>query len=380
MPQPTRSKLARSLPIAAAALLALAAFALSSAAGTAQPDPEGPQDADAILAELRARETLGPRAEEAEEEMSLLLRALDGDVPLRVALLGDEKPESEGAADGRTDTKSKRILLVHGRDSYNMNGFASMRSYLINTYGFTGGVDRVGYYGGECNVEQRAEHHGSHDVHYGGAGEHSAKTGCIGGNNQVHDLGTDIRHIAYHVAWMIYDHWSASNVVIDYDGHSMGGLLIRYALAKEGTSGWPSKVLVEDVNTIGTPHGGLGTSWCHWQPWQDVEQMCSDSSFMTWLDANAQNPQANGWSTDWTLMGSDCDGWVAWNLAVDMTAAHKVVYMSPCYGHSEYYGDTSGVGDADVDYMDSPATTWTTWLNAPHAVRWTAHASYYGSW
>jgi hypothetical protein len=331
--------------------------------------PEELADIEAAFAWLEAH----------PEALDEARRLVDGETP-PTRERGDEVPKEDGGFDlMRTDDRTKPVLIVHGRDNYNMNGFSALRSYLQGA-GFSN-VRRIGYYGGECNVEHTAEHHGSHANWYGGSGEHSSKTGCNGvAGAQVHDLDTDIMHIAYHFAWMVHDHYGASGVTVDAVGHSMGGLLMRYAIAKSGSGGvWPPKLRVEDATTIGTPHGGLGTSWCKWSPWADVRQMCSDNYFITWMKSNAQNPQGNG-GTDWTLMGSDCDGWVAWNLAVDMQAAHKVVYVSPCYGHSDYYGDVSATNDADVDYMDAPATTWTAWGSAPHAGKWVNYASTYGSW
>lgn len=326
-----------------------------------------------------------PAFAEAAEAERLLLEAWAQNPEALLAEARDLEaalPKGEGAgaaAPPRSDTKDKAVLLVHGRDNYDMAGYASLRNLYLNTYGFTGGVHRVGYYGGECNVEHRAEHHGSHDKHFGGNGEHSSKTGCVSGTTQVHDLSTDIRHIAYHVAWMIREHWTTSGKAVDYVGHSMGGLLVRYAIAKEGATDFPAYLYVEDVTTFGTPHGGLGTGWCKLSPWSDVRQMCSDSSFMTWLDANAQNPQSD-WATDWTLMGSDCDGWVAWNLAVDMDAAHKVVAVSPCLGHSDYYKDVGTTDNAVMDYMDKPDPEWYRCNACPHSGRWSVLASIYGSW
>lgn len=279
----------------------------------------------------------------------------------------------------RTDDRSKPVLLVHGRDNYDMAGYASLKSYLQGAGYAT--VRRVGYYGGECNVELQAANQGSHSSWYGGSGEHSSYTGCNGvAGAQVHDLHTDIMHMSFHLAWMIHNTYGASAVTVDALGHSMGGLMLRYAIAKSGTgTPWPAKLRVEDVVTFGTPHGGLGTSWCKLSPWADVRQMCSDNSFIVWMKNNAQNPQGNG-GTDWTVVGSDCDGWVAWNLAVDMGVAHKVVYVSPCYGHSDYYTDVSTASDATTDYMDAPATTWSRWSSSPHSARWANNAFVYGTW
>lgn len=279
----------------------------------------------------------------------------------------------------RTNDRTKPVLLVHGRDNYDMAGYATLRNYYI-AQGYAT-VKRVGYYGGECNVELRAEGHGSHNSWYGGSGEHSSKTGCIGGATQVHDLDTDIMHLSYHLAWLIHNTYGAGSVTIDAVGHSMGGLMIRYAIINSGTGGvWPAKLRVEDAATFGTPHGGLGTSWCKWSPWADVRQMCSDNTFISSMQVGAKrNPQGNG-GTDWTAIGSDCDSWVAWNLATQGDFAHKVVYVSPCYGHSDYYTDVGTASDATADYMDAPATTWSRWSTAPHSGRWSNNALYYGTW
>ncbi|HWG92201.1 MAG TPA: hypothetical protein VNZ52_15225 [Candidatus Thermoplasmatota archaeon] len=379
----TRTRL---LVLSLAACLALVAPAGAGLTTPATQEAAGPET---YLFDTTDPSTLQPSAMTTEEMEALwaILQMIDGgaalaeELPpgLRVVTPTLEGKEVPMSAASRTDDKSKPVLFVHGRDNYNMGGYGNMRNFFLNQ-GYSD-VQRIGYYGGECNVEHRAEHHGDHNKHYGGSGEHVTKTGCVSGTTQIHDLDTNIEHLAYHLAWMIYDHWTVNGVKVDYVGHSMGGLLIRYALAKQGTTDFPPHLLVEDVTTWGTPHGGLGTSWCKLSTWSDVRQMCSDSAFMTWLKNNAQNPQAKQWSTDWTLVGSDCDGWVAWNLAVDMKANHKVVHVSnPCYGHSDYYADVSTTNDAVVDYMDAPSTTWYRWSSAPHSGKWAVNAAYLGTW
>lgn len=381
----------RSLAIALALAIALPALALPAAPALAPPPDVLSTWASSGMAAFAAEARAAATTPEELADVEATLAWLQAHPEEYLAWLGaTEAPPGRERAEGeakaaedisilRTNDRAKPVLIFHGRDNYNMNGYATLRNYYLSA-GFTN-VQRVGYYGGECSVEHNAVHHGAHGNWYGGSGEHSSKTGCNGvAGAQVHDLNTDIMHIAYHVAWYVHDHFGASSVTVDMLGHSMGGLIMRYAIAKSGSGGvWPAKLRVEDAVTMGTPHGGLGTSWCKASPWADVRQMCSDNFFITWMKSNAQDPQGNG-GTDWTLMGSDCDGWVAWNLAVDMNAAHKVVYVSPCYGHSDYYGDVSTTSDADVDYMDRPATTWTAWGSAPHSGRWTNNAETYGTW
>ncbi len=373
-----------------AILLATPLLATAPAATSFTLQDESMFSENMLVVMSQLRETARTPEELADIEDAI--RAIEQDPEAFAAwLLGtDTTPEREisgtesGVEDGdftilRTDDRTKPVLIIHGRDNYDMANFATLRNYYLGA-GFTT-VHRVGYYGGECNVEYRAEHHGDHNNWYGGSGEHSTKKGCNGVTGaQVHDLDTDIMHMSYHLAWMIYDHFGVSNIVVDGVAHSMGGLMLRYAIAKSGSGGvWPVKLKVEDAVTIGSPHGGLGTSWCKVSPWADVRQMCSDNSWIVWMKNNAQNPQGTG-GTDWTVIGSDCDGWVAWNLAVDMSAAHKAVYVSPCYGHSDYYGDVSTVNDATVDRMNAPATTWTRWTTGFHGGKLTNWAATYGTY
>ncbi|MFJ2591339.1 esterase/lipase family protein, partial [Streptomyces sp. NPDC087538] len=50
--------------------------------------------------------------------------------------------------------------------------------------------------------------------------------------------------------------YSAKGQTVDLVGHSMGGLIIRAALAgyAKGDPTWPDTLYVEDVVTLGTPH------------------------------------------------------------------------------------------------------------------------------
>ncbi|HWH43859.1 MAG TPA: hypothetical protein VNT32_03950 [Thermoleophilaceae bacterium] len=277
----------------------------------------------------------------------------------------------------RTDNRTKPIVFVHGLDAIGTAGVdcASTWNNMANTltgWGHSGTKATVMYYHGDTNCSYALDHHGSHSTHYPRTDAHQ---------NGSHDMDGDIRHLGYHLAWMIYDHWSASNVTVDAVGHSMGGLILRYAIdrveAKDPS--FPSSLLVEDVVTLGTPHTGSGyAALCPWA--YQCNQMNTGSSFMTWMAANAQNPQGTG-GTDWTLQGSYDDGVVSQNSATGMTASHKVKYLGTMnIGHSDFMNDTSDVRDADVEWNDAPSTTWYSWYDAPHSVRWSDFALFYGSW
>lgn len=282
-----------------------------------------------------------------------------------------------GVAQARTDNRSKAIVYVHGLDAFGTAGadcnmWNNMKSTLA-AWGWTGPAATVRYYEGDTNCSYAVEHHGSHATHWGGPGEHN-------GAGTSHTADTQIEHLAYHLAWMIYDHFSVNGTYVDLVGHSMGGLIARYAIAQvqRGHPDFPPTLRVEDVVTLGTPHGGSG--WGDWCGWADqCDQIANDDYLMGWLRANASNPQGTG-GTDWTAMGSYDDGLVSEGSAVDMGAAHKVDYLgSMNLGHSDYYNDTTDQRDADVEYWDTPGP-WYSWYSAPHAVRWSDFGLLYGSW
>jgi pimeloyl-ACP methyl ester carboxylesterase len=280
-------------------------------------------------------------------------------------------------AEARTDNRTKPIVFIHGLDAFGTAGAdCNMWNNMINTlraWGWTGTAATTAYYEGDTNCAYSVDHHGSHSKHYGGSGEHN-------GAGTSHTADTQIEHLAYHLAWMIYDHFSVNGTYVDIVGHSMGGLIARYAVAQvqRANADFPPALRVEDIVTLGAPHGGSG--WASWCPWSDqCDEISNGSSFQNWLASYAQNPQGTG-GTDWTTIGSYDDTFVSEGSAVQMSAAHKVDYLgSMNLDHSDYYNDTSDVRDADVEYWDTPGP-WYSWYDAPHAVRWSDYALLYGSW
>jgi pimeloyl-ACP methyl ester carboxylesterase len=281
------------------------------------------------------------------------------------------------AAQARTDDRSKPIVFLHGLDAFGTAGAdCNMWNNMISSlqaWGWTGTMVKVAYYEGDTNCNYGVDHHGSHSTHFGGAGEHN-------GAGTSHTADTQIEHLGYHFAWMVYDHFSVNGTDVDVVGHSMGGLIARYALAQVqlGNPDFPPYLRIEDIVTLAAPHGGSG--WGDWCPWSDeCDQIGGDDYLMGWLRTNASNPQGTG-GTDWTTIGSYDDTFVSEGSAVDMDATHKVQYLdSMNLDHSDYYNDTSDVSDADVYYWDRPGP-WYSWYDAPHAVRWSDYSMVYGSW
>ena len=253
-------------------------------------------------------------------------------------------------ADARTNNRTKPVVYVHGYSgdkSSNCEGTWRDMFRKFRQWGWTNTFQPVLYYSGDtaCSSGDNVSyhwfnHHGSHSRHYGGGGHE--------GNGHTDDAA--INHLAYHFAWYVRDHFSQNGTAIDVAAHSMGGLIVRYAISRvqHGDPDFPSRLLIEDVVTMGTPHTGT-----HWGYLCFANQQCSDmnpnSGFMTYLRNYAQNPQAYG-GTDWSLMGAGDDDLVTDGSAVGMTTYHATKYLSgQAIEHSDYMHRGRDISDAQVD-------------------------------
>lgn len=288
-------------------------------------------------------------------------------------------------AQARTDTRTKPVVFVHGLDAVGDPGvscsstFATMENKL-RALGQTGTFDTVGYYEYDtgCNHSINAAG-GNPGSHY--ASGHYADGG--------HGANTDIRHLGYHLAWYVYNTYSSKGITVDLVGHSMGGLMIRYAVGgvAQRLSGFPPYLYVEDGLTMGSPHGGARTAvWLC--PFTECDQMHPGSNILVWMQDYAWNPGG----VDWTTMGSDDDNYVAADRAVGTNTSrtanqyfgncHKVWYQTSAnLEHSDYMNDTSDSLDADV-YRASDTNCGGALvqdLNFRHAVREADQALTYGT-
>ena len=250
-----------------------------------------------------------------------------------------------GTAQARTDDRTKPVVFVHGFSHENSvncrDSFRTMRQ-AFRSWGHTGAFATVAYYGGDRDCDHWTGHHGSHSTHY-----------ASGHEGKGHTRSSSIRHLGYHLAWYLWSHYSAHGQPVDVMAHSMGGLVIRYALAQtqRGHSRFPPYLLVEDVVTAGTPHGGA--RWfagpC---PYVQCDEMTMGSDFLNWLQDNGWNPQGRD-GTDWSTFGSDDDNYVAADRAAGTAddgdpahqyigSCHKVWYTEPTdVEHEDFLTDTA---------------------------------------
>ncbi|HEY3005333.1 MAG TPA: alpha/beta fold hydrolase [Kribbellaceae bacterium] len=266
---------------------------------------------------------------------------------------------SANAVDSTSSTTAP-IIFVHGFDVVGTAGndcrasFGEMESKL-RSWGWTGPMYTVKFYKGDVNCQASIDHHNSHSGHY-----------ASGHSDGSHTQSTDIRHLAYHLAWFINAHFP--NRQVKLVGHSMGGLIIRYMIRKVQVDDleFPHNMYIGDVVTFGTPHAG--TNWAYGCNYKQCQQMRPGSAFEDYLKTYASNPNANG-GTDWTTLGSYDDGVVSEWSSVGMSAEHEAWYLgSMNIGHSDYMHRTSTTSSADVHRKTSSG--WSNWYNAPHPVHW----------
>ena len=257
-------------------------------------------------------------------------------------------------AEARTEGRNKRVLFIHGLDASGDPG-ANCAAYWndmerkFRDWGWDMPLIELSYYRFDTNCDHTINHHGRHGRHYGSG--HYASGG--------HGANTNIRHLGYHLAWYIYSHYSKDGRVVDVVAHSMGGLMIRYALAQvqRGHDAFPPRLLVEDVVTMGTPHAGA-KDWTELCPYTQCDQMDGGSTLMKWLRRYASEPDGAG-GTDWSVFSAADDNNVSMESGVAMGACHKVQYVdSSNIEHGDFMhvrsGKNSKETSADVRRRNCP--------------------------
>ena len=169
-------------------------------------------------------------------------------------------------------------------------------------------------------------------------GYYKGGKGCSKGKLVKGDMDTEITTLGRYLAWNIHDNYTKKGKTVDVVGHSMGGLVARAALTgtRKGTKGFPKKLSIGRVVTLGTPHKGSGFANACNLPFTPIQckRLKPNSGFLKWLSSgsNLVNKQ-----TTFTIAGSKGDGVVSDKSATGMKAKYKVIYSSKNLGHSGYY-------------------------------------------
>jgi hypothetical protein len=295
-----------------------------------------------------------------------------------------------------TYSKSFDVVLVHGYAPFGCPGTDVASDWApltadLEEDGWTGVEHQVGFYSCDSGVpagdwidthhRPGASPHGEYfaecrtnpefpDCQAGGWQSHEASANE---GTTSHNRNTDIRHLAYHLAWYLWDEFSSKGEDVQIAGYSMGGLIVRWALyatqdhavgtdPATGQYVFPPRLLVHNVVTLGTPHAGAFLAYLRGlAPSVQADEMTPGSAFLTRLDANGAPRGAEG--TDWTVIGAEDTGLtgdevVASRSAIDMccTAVHRIVYYSPTIVHvgsTTYANQTSEAWNATICYGDT---------------------------
>ncbi len=221
-------------------------------------------------------------------------------------------------ANARTDDASKPTIFLHGYNGTNCEADWGFLIDRLRANGWTGGFYIPKYSSADTSCTTRP------NTVMGCMGCFGDHTHWFGHTGTSHSNNTSIRHLAWHLANYISTNWSARGIAVDVVAHSMGGLLIRYALSKQGVDSFP-RLLVEDVITLGTPHSGA--SFAALTGSTQGAEMEPSSTLIAWLKTWGMNPQGTG-GTDWTAVGSHGDLIVQETSATAMSVPHRWRYTT----------------------------------------------------
>ncbi len=252
----------------------------------------------------------------------------------------------------RTDTLDKPIYLVHGHAAGAATDCAMWKTLreAFTAWGNTGPLKTVAFYHGDKHCNTNIAVSGSH------AKRHRATVRAAHAHGS-HTSDAPIAHLAYHLAWNIYDRYSKRGQAVDVVAHSMGGLMIRYAVAatQRHEFDFPPYLLVEDVVTMGAPHGGL-RGFIPDDISAEVTEMAPGSKLLRGLQRNAWNPQGRG-GTDWLTMGSAADDTVTADSAAATARDRTPVNRYMGSAHKVWYTAVDEIGHGDYYLRDSPLPT-----------------------
>lgn len=229
----------------------------------------------------------------------------------------------------RTDSRDKITVFLHGYNGRNCT--SDWRELLLDmrAAGFSGPFYVVRYLSSDSACDMSGIPN-AYNVSLFEFGSHASVYGHAG---TTHDNNTDIRHLSWHLSSWMRD-FIPDDPPVDVVAHSMGGLIARVSLAKEGAGDWPA-LRVEDAVTLGTPHGGVRFSG--FIGTVQGAQMEPGSFLMNWLATKAQNPQGVD-GTEWSVLGSAGDVVVPQGTATQMGAAERVRFglLPSPIGHGGY--------------------------------------------
>ncbi|MFH9196036.1 esterase/lipase family protein [Streptomyces anulatus] len=251
------------------------------------------------------------------------------------------------AAPSRTNGSGNRVIFVHGFAPLGKHDctdyFSAARSHFTSKK-WKGNLLTFGYYKGNKRCS----------YNYKGTRDTSIKTAAKAFANYA------------------YTHYSKKGVKLDVVAHSMGGLVVRAALyhTAKRSAGFPPYVHVEDVVTLGTPHGGTNWGSACKALWQQCADMKAGSAFLKALGSSLPNSRMG---TDWTTISSYDDKIVSEASGIAGVAEHEVQYKAKI-GHNELMKVRSGTHNSRIKH-----SSWSKWFKRMSPVEQARLAVYYSS-
>ena len=259
-----------------------------------------------------------------------------------------------GPAAARTDDTKKPIIFVAGHETGSadcgkqfdklISRLRAMKTVIGSdkTAQFTGPFVKVSPYDGDRECKS------------------------IGGGN-----GDDSAQSGRRLAKYIQENYTSKDppVPVDIVGYGSGGVVIRQALGLTAVDG-VSPLLVEDVVTVGTPHGGAPGAFaagCRNPICQDVDtNLASGRGVVAKLKQPPFAHPVGVGGTDWSTIASKSDEIVKPESANGMEATdHKTTYLAGDLFHAKLLDDVSGERDAKIEYQHG-AGPLVQWNKAPH--------------
>lgn len=237
------------------------------------------------------------------------------------------------------------VLLLHGWNPFESVGYScplywGRMERALRSAGWDGPLVTLKYQALDTGCDATIDDDGSHDADRGNDDRLSRRYNHSLIDPNAHSSQTPIEHLAYHLAWFVYRHYTRRGVPVDLVGHSMGGLIIRSALTQfeRNRPGFPPRLLVRRALTIATPHRGSPKArLCKPAFARECAEMIPGSAFLRSL---ADAPRATG-GTAWFLMGSAHDELVPpWSSMGMAGAAFRALYQRPRYEHFTILLDT----------------------------------------